>query len=121
MHFATTGSSPVELTLWTEPFGAIVSVAVTFVVDAVLVLRSRQTRFTPALRVFTTRSIEASSNVPPPDGAGPEPPSPAHLGSPFQRERKAKRRDSVDRAICLLRSSEAPLDLLLARRVSFRR
>ena len=57
MHFATVGSSPAVLTFWTEPFGAIVIVAVTFVVDAVLELRSRHVRLTPALRELTTRSI----------------------------------------------------------------
>ena len=57
MHFATTGSSPAVLTFCTEPFGAMVMVAVTFVLDEVLLLRSRHVRFTPALRELTTRSI----------------------------------------------------------------
>ena len=57
MHFATTGSSLAVVTFWTEPFGAIVMVAVTFVLDDVLALLSRHVRLTPALRELTTRSI----------------------------------------------------------------
>ena len=59
MHLATTGSSPVVLTFCTEPFGAMVMVALTLVLDAVLELRSRQMRLTPAFRELTTRSIAA--------------------------------------------------------------
>ncbi len=63
MQRATAGSSPAELTFCTVPLGAIVIVAVTFVLAAVLPLRSRHTRFTPVFRAATTRSRPWESRV----------------------------------------------------------
>src|SRR4051794_29788716 len=74
MHFATTGSSPLDDVPATLPSGATVALTITLTLDFWSAPpRSQHVRFTPARCDATTRSIEEESSPAPAPPAAPPP------------------------------------------------